>query len=285
MLRAKLAGAAMVLAAAAMSAPSPAAASTTDRMSLLYEVYSGGFLVLNFQLDLDLAPESYDVTARINSAGFVGWFLSWRQTAESQGQLGPDRVSPMQHRSQAVFHGRQRSVEIDYNAGTVGDVRVQPPASEDEGRDEVSVERRREAMDPISSILNAIRRISAGQGCGGRLPVFDGRRRYDLVLTDRTNRAPGLPQLAGAPADQVQCDFVYEPIAGHDRRNADPETKGKRRIQSGRVFAERTGALIVPVRVEIDGDWGMTIAHLREVKRGDCVVAVENSTLPQRPAC
>jgi hypothetical protein len=281
----KLAGAAVVLAALAMAVPARASMAPTDRMSLLYEVYSGGFLVLNFQLDMALAPESYDVTARINSAGFVGWFLSWRQVAESQGQLRPDGVSPTQHRSQAVFHGRQRSVEIDYNAGTVGDVRVQPPASEDEGRDEVSVEKRREAMDPISSILNAIRRISAGQGCGGRLPVFDGRRRYDLVLTDRSNRPPGAPQLAGGPAQQVQCDFVYEPIAGHDRRNADPETKGKRRIQSGRVFAERSGALIVPVRIEIDGDWGMTIAHLREIKRADCVVAVENSTLPPRPAC
>lgn len=281
----KLAGAAVLLAAVALSDPAPASVAPSDRMSLLYEVYSGGFLVLNFQLDLALAQESYDVTARINSAGFVGWFLSWRQVSESQGRLSPNGVSPTQHRSQAVFHGRQRSVEIDYDAGKVGDVRVQPPASDDEGRDEVTVERRREAMDPISSILNAIRSITAGQGCGGRLPVFDGRRRYDLVLTDRSNRTPGLPQLAGAPTQQVQCDFVYEPIAGHDRRNADPETKGKRRIQSGRVFAERTGALVVPVRIEIDGDWGMTIAHLREIKRADCVVAVENSTLPLRPAC
>jgi hypothetical protein len=262
----------------------PAAASP-DRMNLFYEVFSGGFHVLNFELDLALAPERYDVTARINSAGFVGWFLSWRQVAESRGALGPDMVSPELHRSQAEFRGRQRSVEIDYDSGKVGDVRVVPPAREDEGRDEVPVERRREAIDPISSILGAIRRISAGQGCGGRLPVFDGRRRYDLVLTDR-KQGTGLPQLAGAPSEKIQCDFVYEPIAGHNRRDADPETRDKRRIQSGRVFAERNGPLIVPVRIEIDGDWGMTIAHLREVKRGDCtVVAHEASSLPQLPAC
>ena len=273
-----------VLAALALSMVGQPAAASTDRMSLLYEIYSGGFHVLNFQLDLALAPESYDVTARINSAGFVGWFLSWRQTSESQGRLGPETVSPTLHRSQGEFHGRRRSVEIDYDAGTVSDVRIQPPAREDEGRDEVSVERRREAMDPISSILNAIRRISSGQGCGGRLPVFDGRRRYDLVLTER-NRGPGLPQLAGAPSGRIQCDFVYEPIAGHNRRDADPETKDKRRIQSGRVFAERNGALIVPVRIEIDGDWGMTIAHLREIRRDNCTIATQNSTLPPRPAC
>jgi hypothetical protein len=272
------------LAALALSLAAPPAAASSDRMSLLYEVYSGGFHVLNFELDLALAPESYDVTARINSAGVVGWFLAWRQTSESQGRLSPDAVSPVVHRSQAEFRGRRRSVEIDYDAGKVGDVRVEPPAREDEGRDEVPAERRREAMDPISSILSAIRRISAGQGCGGRLPVFDGRRRYDLVLTER-GRAADRPQLAGGPSGRIQCDFVYEPIAGHNRRDADPETRDKRRIQSGRVFAERSGALIAPVRIEIDGDWGMTIAHLREIKRADCTIAVQNSTLPPRPAC
>jgi hypothetical protein len=266
MAKTNFACAAAILAIAATAAV-PATAATADRMNLVYQVYSGGFHILNFELQLALAPERYDVTTRMRSAGFVGWFMSWKQEAGSQGLFGQDGVSPIQHRSEGEFRGRRRSVEIDYDAGKVNAVRVDPPPQDDDGRDEVPVERRREAIDPISAILSAIRRISAGQGCGGRLPVFDGRRRYDLVLTDRTNRAPGLPQLAGAPADRVQCDFVYERIAGHERREGDPETKDKRRIQSGRVFAERNGTLVVPVRIEIDGDWGMTIAHLREVKR------------------
>jgi hypothetical protein len=286
MRRTRVAGAVAVgLATLVLAAPSRPAMASTDRMNLFYEVYSGGFHVLNFELDLALAPERYDVTARIRSAGVVGWFMSWQQVAVSQGQLGPESLVPTHHHSEGEFRGRRRSVEIDYDAGQVSTVRIQPPANEDEGRDEVSIERRREAMDPISSILNAIRRISAGQSCGGRLPVFDGRRRYDLVLTDRSNRAPGLPQLAGAPAGQVQCDFVYERIAGHDRRDPDPESKNKKRIQSGRVFAERNGPLVVPVRIEMDGDWGMTIAHLREIRRDDCAPAAAGASLPQRPAC
>lgn len=276
-------GLAMAATLALMTAPPPAAASA-DRMSLYYEVYSGGFHVLNFELDLALAAERYDVVTRINSAGMVGWLLSWRQVSESRGLLGPGSVAPEQHRSQSEFRGRRRSVEIDYEGGKVDDVRVDPPPREDEGRDEVSPERRREAMDPISSILSAIRRISAGQGCGGRLPVFDGRRRYDLVLTERA-RPAGQPQLSGAASERIQCDFVYEPIAGHERRNADPETRDRRRIQSGRVFAERNGALVVPVRVELDGDWGMTIAHLREIRREDCTVVAQGANLPPRPAC
>lgn len=281
MRRMSLAAVAAVILALAL----PSAAATTDRMNLYYEVYSGGFHVLNFELDLALAPERYDVTARINSAGMVGWFLSWRQVVESRGLLGPESISPELHRSEAEVRGRRRSVEIDYDAGKVGDVRVEPPARRDEGRDEVPLERRREAMDPISSILDAILRISAGRGCGGRLAVFDGRRRYDLVLTDRGRRETGGRQAAGALSERIQCDFVYEPIAGHNRRNADPETRGKRRIQSGRVFAERNGALIVPVRIEIDGDWGMTIAHLREMRRADCATVTQGSSLPPRPAC
>jgi hypothetical protein len=280
--KAVFACAAVLLAAASATS---ARAAPADRMNLFYEVYSGGFHVLNFELDLALAPERYDITTRMRSAGFVGWFMNWKQEAGSQGLLAQDGVLPILHRSEGEFRGRRRSVEIDYDSGKVNAVRVEPPPRQDEGREEVPVEKRREAMDPISAILNAIRRISAGQGCGGRLPVFDGRRRYDLVLTDRGSRGPNQPQLAGAPSDRVQCDFVYERIAGHERRDADPETRDKRRIQSGRVFAERNGALMVPVRIEIDGDWGMTIAHLRDVRREDCTVAAQGVSPPPRPAC
>ncbi len=237
-----------------------------DRFGLTYEVYSGGFHVLSVDLELALSDQRYDATTRLHTVGVFGWLLSWSQVSRSAGIIRRDAVAPVSHRSFGEFRGRRRATEIDYEAGEVSAVRLDPPPHEDEDRDEVSEAMRREGVDPISALLGAIHRISAGDPCDGRLRVFDGRRRYDLVLTDRGTRPLGESRISAFAGDAVQCDFVFQPIAGHIRRVVDPEI-AKRRIRSGRVFvAHAGGPLVMPVRVEIDGDWGMTIAHLSAVR-------------------
>jgi len=184
------------------------------------------------------------------------------------GTIVSDAMAPVRHRSQAQVRGRHRSVEIDYEKGVVSAVRVDPLPADDEARDEVPVSMQREGIDPMSAILGAVQRLSTGHGCTGRLPVFDGRRRYDLILSDRGRRAMPETRYSSFAGEALQCDFIYEPIAGHVRRRPDPETADKRCVQSGRVYAAvATGSLVMPVRIEIDGDWGITVAHLRDVRR------------------
>jgi hypothetical protein len=268
----KSAGIAALFLAAAIPGTSLREAYATalepSRVNLTYEVYSGGFHLLTVGLDLALADDRYDVTTRLQTAGFLSWFISWSQVSASEGTIGKDAMAPQRHRSEALVRGRQRSVEIDYENGVISAVRVNPLPADDEARDEVPVALQREAVDPMSAILGAVRQLSAGGSCDGRLAVFDGRRRYDLVLTDRGRREMPETRYSIFAGEAVQCDFAYEPIAGHMRRRADPENANKRAVQSGRVYAAvATGTLVMPVRVEIDGDWGITVAHLREVRR------------------
>ena len=269
---AKSAGIAALFLAALIPAASfqdaRAVAIEPGRLGLTYEVYSGGFHLLTVDLDLAMANQRYGVTTRMQTAGLLSWFLSWTQVSASEGVIRNDAMEPERHRSEGQIRGRRRSVEIDYDKGKASAVRVEPPPVEDEDRDEVPVSMQREGPDPMSAILGAVQRLSAGRGCGGRLPVFDGRRRYDLVLIDRGRRQMPETRYSTFAGDALECDFTYEPIAGHIRRRPDPERSEKRNIQSGRVFAAVTaGSLVMPVRIEIDSDWGLTVAHLREVRR------------------
>jgi hypothetical protein len=269
---AKIAGLSALLLAAAWPGASfddaHAAALEPGRVALTYEVYSGGFHLLTVDVDLAMAGERYGVTTRMQTAGFLSWILSWSQVAASEGLIRNDAMSPERHRSEGQIRGRRRAVEIDYEKGLVSAVRVDPRPADDEDRDEVPPAVQRQGIDPMSAILGAVQRISAGRGCDGRLPVFDGRRRYDLVLTDRGRHEMPETRYSGFSGEALQCDFLYEPIAGHNRRRPDPERSEKRNIQSGRVYAAvATGSLVMPVRVEIDSDWGVTVAHLRDVRR------------------
>lgn len=265
-------GAAIALLALAFGPTSDTAdAGYTEpgRFGLTYDVFNGGFHLLTVDVDLSMAQQRYGVVTRLRTTGFLSWLLSWSQVSESEGVIGQNLLRPVRYRSEGEFRGRHRMVEIDYNDGRAATVRVDPAPGDDEERDEVPEAMRREGFDPMTAILGAVQRVSAGQGCDGRLPVFDGRRRYDLVLTDRGRRVMPETRYSTFAGEALQCDFVYEPIAGHVRRRADPEQRGKRRVRSGRVYAAAAGGtLVLPVRVEIDGDWGVTIAHLREMRHG-----------------
>jgi hypothetical protein len=257
-------------AAGAVAAAEPVAASRVD---LAYEIYSGGFHVLSLDLDLGVGAAGYDVTAKYRTTGVVGWLFPWKSVARSEGAVGPHGMEPRHHRTVGEFRGRTRTVEIDYHDGEVAAVRLDPAPSDDEERDEVPAALRRGALDPMTAILGMVRVVSDGRTCDGRLPVFDGRRRYDFVVRSKGEQKLAPSSLSSYSGTALRCDFDYEQIAGHWRRR-NPDESQRSRIRTGRAWLAPVipGAPVTPVRVEIDGDWGMTIAHLRSYQRSAAAV-------------
>jgi hypothetical protein len=248
-----------------------APAAEPARLSLAYEVYSGGFHVVAFDLDLALAGQAYDVTARMRTTGFLSWIIDWTHVYRSTGALTGPSVDPRHHRSDGVWRGRPRHVEIAYASGEVSSLRIDPPLHEDGDREEVTAAQRRGTIDPISGILALVRAVSDGHGCAVRVPVFDGRRRYDIVFADRGQQSLRETRYSVFAGAARLCDFQFEPIAGYMQRRS--EDGSARRLQSGRAWLASVipGAPATPVRVELDGNWGLTVGHLREVRRNEAL--------------
>lgn len=252
---------------AADPGPGGGPAGAVPRQSLAYEVYSAGFHVLAVDIDVATAPDHYDLVARVHTTGLLSWLIDWRQVSRSTGVLDGAAVEPQRHRADGELRGRPRRVAIDYDGGRVAAVTVDPPPREDEDREEVSPQLRDGTLDPLSAIFAMVRAVSDGRGCNRRVAVFDGRRRYDLVFTDRGIRPVPESQYVAASAVMRECDFVFEPIAGEVRRPADPSQD--RKLRSGRAWIAPAapGALAAPMRVELDGNWGTTVAYLRDPSR------------------
>lgn len=252
---------------ATVADPAPGGSLAPSRVSLAYEVYTGGFHILAVDLNIGIAPDRYDVIARLRTTQWLSWLIDWQQVSRSTGLLVGVAVEPLHHWAHGELRGRERRVAIDYADGRVAGLAIDPPPGEDEDREEVSAALRDGTLDPLSAILAMVRAVSDGRGCNGRAAVFDGRRRYDLVFTDRGIRPmPESPYVAASAATR-ECDFVYEPIAGDVRRPAD--SSQDRKLRSGRAWIPPAapGALAAPMRVELDGNWGTTTAYLRDPSR------------------
>lgn len=254
-------------------------AMADDRVALTYEVYSGGFHVMNLELEIGLAPESYELTARYRTVGLLSWVLPWNSVARSEGRVQNGAVQPVFHRVQGKVHGRDRWVQIAYRDGMVDQVDIYPPPSDDWDREAVSEEARRYAADPMSVIMAALHDLKVSGECRGNRAVFDGRRRYDIEFNEGGYQRLERSSRNIFEGDARQCGFIYRPVYGYVRYQADPTIKYQR---NGRVWLASVvaGSPIVPVLLEMDSTFGSTLIHLREAKR----VSEGDPTPPAAPS-
>jgi hypothetical protein len=251
---------------ALMLAAGPAGAFSTsgERVELTFDVTAGA-RVAQMSLAYSASGDSYEMVSSQRSVGFLDWVFPWRSTTEVAGLFrGADSV-PTSYRSEGVFRGNPRKVELFFEDGKV--VRMETvPENRDDERDEVPVEMRAGALDPVSAILAVIRQANDTGSCAARVPVFDGRQRYDIVFEDLGPREVPRHHASTFQGMARACEFNWVPIAGR-RRNANITAGNDRRGGIAYMAPIGIGATQAPVRIEFHAWFGTVIGHLREIRR------------------
>lgn len=160
---------------ALLALPAPALATG---VALEYAVNYGPLQILEVRTTARLDPAHYVASSEMRTVGIAGVLFPWTAGATTTGTRAAEALRPISHRARGEYRGAQRSVEIDY--GSDGEVRaaiVPPPEADD--RDPVPDADRQATIDPLTATLAAVH-----AGCRGTLRIFDGRRRYDLALSD-----------------------------------------------------------------------------------------------------
>lgn len=244
----------------------PASAFTTsgERIELTFDVTAGA-RVAQMSLAYSVTGDSYEIASSQRSVGILDWIFPWRSTTEVAGLLrGPASV-PTSYRSQGVFRGNPRKVELFFEEGKV--VRMETvPENRDDERDEVPVDMRVGALDPVSAILAVIRQANDTGSCAARVPVFDGRQRYDIVFEDLGPREVPRHHASSFQGMARACEFNWVPIAGR-RRNANITAGNDRRGGVAYMAPIGIGAAEAPVRIEFHAWFGTVTGHLREIRR------------------
>jgi hypothetical protein len=247
-------------------APPVSQADATQGAVLAYEVYVGGIKAASFDVGLGLGPQAYSMQLVGRTLGFLDYMLSWRVGTETAGALAAGASAatarPHEHKLQSKFRGTPRTVEVRYLADGSIDTRIMPPP-EDDDRDPVTAEQQRGTVDPLTASLALSRRLANGESCTWRLPLFDGRRRFDAVMTDAgpADLKPNRYSSFSGPA-QV-CDLVIKRIAGYSRKTSDwNKREDENRVIRCWYASVVPGAPPMPVRIEAEGAFGNVVVHL-----------------------
>jgi uncharacterized protein DUF3108 len=263
-------GLALASAVGVMSVPAQAAEATSTRIvDLTYDVYLGGLHIFTFDVDMTLQPNRYRVVAEGGTLGMIGWLYTWTMKLAAEGLDQNGRIEPRSYVAETDWQRNPRTLQLGFAEGGRYRLQQDPPPQPDpdiEGGLPQSLPEG--TVDPLSLAVAASRTLEENGRCDQTLPVFDGRRRFDLMVrhVDQTTLPPNDYSIYHGPA--VRCSFSMARISGFRKswrssRQWDADSSAPPTIW---VASIQPGLPPVPVRYEGAIALGNIVVHLTKAE-------------------
>lgn len=188
------------------------------RTSIVNAVYRINWLGVNigdFKIRSTITNRQYSLQANADVSVFFGTF-SWQGVTSSRGLMTANGPVPQNYTFRYSTNDRREAIELRFQQRMVQDIIINPPQHPGARNVPITAAHLQNVVDPLSAIVllsQARLNRHSGDACNKRLPIFDGKTRYDLVLSLKGTRSiPGAGKLRGTA---FVCSVHYVPIAGH----------------------------------------------------------------------
>ncbi len=191
----------------------PGAALAADRLHLAYTVYFGPLPALSVTVGIEPGGDQYRIEATVAPQPWIAWALPWQAHSEAQGLRSADGPHAQSYRATASWGSRSRMTDLTYLGG--GGVRVVlDPAGDNDGREAVPPAVATGTLDPLGAVLGLLLAVDAGQGCSQTIPVFDGRRRFDIHGEPLPGAVMMATWYAAYAGPAIVCRLRFQSLAG-----------------------------------------------------------------------
>lgn len=198
----------------ALGAATPATAEGwPSRVDATYRVAFNGFDVGTFDFRADVLGSTYTVQGDARLSALLGAF-KWEGATRGAGQLAGNAPKPAGYTFEFRGVGKEGSIKLGFQQGAVTSVSALPAAPPLPGTVPVREQHLKDVLDPLSAVM-AISRTANANPCGRKLAIFDGKQRFDLVLSFLRQQAVAEQKPSGQPGVAFVCRVRYVPIAGH----------------------------------------------------------------------
>ena len=247
---------------------SPAHAETKQQMK--YEVYAGGFHVVEASLDVDLAKKNnYMLRLGANTRGFLAKLAPWKGVFQTKGWYDSkkDLPQPSLHYSDTIWKEDRELTEFEYNKdGSFKEFRVTENGKKKDEPQERELSH--DTTDVLSSTLKVMNHIAQTGTCTGSDEIYDGERRYKLIFANSKQvklEKSGYNVYAG-PA--TECTVEVKPMAGkwHKKPRGwmSIQEQGREKGTMPTVWFAKLadGEPAVPVKIRVKTEYGALFMHL-----------------------
>ena len=228
-----------------------AAVIRPSTVNALYNIHFLGVHIGDFKIHSSINTRQYSLQANAG-IDFLFGTVNWKGVTSSYGLMTANGPAPQNYTFRYATSEKHEAVEICFQQRMVQDIIINPPSHPGARSVPITASDLQNVLDPLSAlvVLSQARpsRLSSGDVCNKRLPIFDGKLRYDLVLSPKgTHAISDVGKLRGTA---YVCRVTYVPIAGHKAGKSADYASGNSGIEIWLVPMPEAG-LLVPYYVQV----------------------------------
>lgn len=160
-------------------------ASAQSEFEVRYAVSMTGIPIGKSAWTIGIGTEHYRVFADGSATGLMSLLTSGRGSATTEGAVTNGRMVPRSFMVQGIEDGQKTDLRMTLNGGIVTAL-VLNAVPHNADRIPITEAHMRGVVDPLTALLIASHGsrnlLDDAEACNRTLPIFDGRRRYDLAL-------------------------------------------------------------------------------------------------------
>ncbi|HEX5280807.1 MAG TPA: DUF3108 domain-containing protein [Micropepsaceae bacterium] len=236
----------------------------TSTLDLSYDLYVGGIPLGKVAMSTRFDGSDYKAISSLETKGIVNAFWQAKIETAVSGSAESDRLQPTLYDSFSLNHSVQRQhATVQFGPDGPKAVTSDPPYRN--SKYPVSDELKKGTLDPLSAAVYLTSGIaSAGQSkpCQATAPVFDGRRRYNVVSSFvKTTDVHMDNGLYSGPA--MVCEIHYNEIAGYKQSILDQNKHMPKMyawVVSVQSNSDPNRRYSIPIRLWAETEYGVVAA-------------------------
>ena len=186
------------------------------RIKANYGINFNGINIGDFKLSAVLANSEYTVNATAQISVLAGMLFDWNGTTASTGRVISRGPMPSSYTFGYKTSEKSEKIDVIFSNNVVREIAVTPPQRPSSARIPVTRKHMQNVVDPLSAVVmlsNVGINKTGPEVCAKRLPIFDGKARYDLQLSYKGTKPINASNGYKGPA--YICKVKFIPIAGH----------------------------------------------------------------------
>jgi hypothetical protein len=226
--------------------------AAAEPLTLHYASRWAGLPAGDIDLQFEDQPDAYRSQIAIRTAGIPRWFTRFRGQAISEGALSALGLATP-GRYDATYDLRSRKDKrISLHFERSGEATIaERGAADSADKAPIAAVDRTDVVDPLAALMRMREAIRSGIAQRGtfKIPVYDGKRRFDVVERGMTRETM---RVHGETRPVIHLDLALQPLAGF--KDNDPEGNPDDSSRALQAFFS-DDALLIPLRLEVTIAW------------------------------
>jgi hypothetical protein len=234
-----------------------------------YRVHLAAFNLGDFDFTAKLKGPQYELQARGKFSLISGMIYRASGKTLSTGKLSKLGVEPS--RFWVIYKGGSKREErrLSFADGVVDQVSIVPRKRPSPRNVPITAEHLEHVLDPLTAAFLSVRSKGSPSDiniCEQKVPVFDGKQRFDIILTPKRSERVEENSPPGLSGPLAVCRVKFVPIGGY--RPEHPGIKFMTQtddIEVWLVSVPQTN-LYIPYRIVVPTTWGNGLVTLSAIK-------------------